>query len=316
MEKNKVIPKDHSNSYLYSMSDGLEKKIFEFIMQGEEIDKDSEAFADLRLDLKRRQVTNSLTKVVDSKNIILMISKNPLPKAFKVFCATDVKGDNKKKIFVDCSEIIRFKDGVYKCRDIDIFVAYMVSAMTNRIYYVDPMRFVNNSGIINTGATIFSSLFTHVIDYLDKISIVPATKAKCIYLSSLYYITNILGLELNDNRKAICRKIAGISEREEDVIFIQLDDEWNLNIKYFIREVGKILRLNKLTLEVFVEKWIFLFGTGTHFALELFPSFASMITDAYVGCYINNQKTIEKIIGRDMVNFSNVIFKIGSDAIG
>ena len=89
-----------------------------------------------------------------------------------------------------------------------------------------------------------------------------------------------------------------------------------MNIKYFIREVGKILRLNKLTLEVFVEKWIFLFGTGTHFALELFPSFASMVTDAYVGCYINNQKTIEKIIGRDMVNFSNIIFKIGSDAIG
>lgn len=312
----KIIPKDHSNSYLYSMSEGMEKKIFEFIMQGEEIDKESEAFADIRSDLKRRQVTNSLVKVVDSKNIVLMISKNPLPKAFKVFCATDVKGDNKKRIFVDCSEIIRFKDGLYKCRDIDIFVAYMISAMTSRIYYADPMRIITNAGIINTGAAIFSSLFTHVIDYLDKISIVPSTKAKCIYLTSLYYITNILGLELNETRKGICRKISGISEREEDVIFIQLDDDWNLNIKFFIRELGKVLRLNKLTLEVFVEKWIFLYGTGTHFALELFPSFSSMVTDAYVGCYINNQKTIEKIIGRDLVNFSNVIFRIGSDALG
>lgn len=312
----KIIPKDFSNSYLYSMTPSIEKKIFEFIMEAEEIDKDSEAFSDLRSDLKRRQVTNSLIKVVDSKNIILMISKNPLPKAFKVFCATDVKGDNKKKIFVDCSEIVRFKDGIYKCRDIDIFVAYMVSAMTSRIYYVDPMRIVTNAGIINKGASIFSSLFTHVIDYLDKISIVPSTKAKCIYLSSLYYITNILGLEINDNRKAICRKISGISEREEDVISIQLDDEWNLNIKFFIREVSKILRLNKLTLEVFVEKWILLYGTGTHFALELFPSFSSMVTDAYVGCYINNQKTIEKIINRDLVEFSNTIFKIGQNALG
>ncbi len=311
-----MIPKDHSNSYLYSMTPQLEKKIFEFLMNAEEVDKDSEAFADIRNDLKRRQVTNNLTKVVDSKNIVLLMSKNPLPKAFKVFCATDVKGDHKKKIFVDVSEIFRFKDGIYKCRDIDIFVSYMVSAMTSRIYYADIMRIVSNSGIINTGAAIFSSLFTHVIDYLDKISIVPATKAKCIYLSSLYYITNILGLEANDARRAVCRKISGISEREEDVIMIQLDDEWNLNIKYFINEVGKILRINKLTVEVVVEKFIFLFGSGTHFALELFPSFASMITDAYVGAYINNQKTIEKIIGRDLVNFSNIIFKIGSDAIG
>lgn len=313
--KQAITPKDFSNSYLYSMSPDIEKKIFEFIMTAEEIDKETEAFSDLRFELKRRQVTNSLTKVVDSKNIILLIGETPLPKSFKVFCATDVKGDKKKKIFVDCSEIIRFKDGVYKCRDIDIFVAYMVSAMTNRIYYVAPERIVNNPVIINTGATIFSSLFTYVIDYLDKISIVPATKAKCIYMSSLYYITNILGLEITDSRKAVCRKIAGISEREEDVIMIQLDNDWNLNIKFFIREVAKILRLNRLTLEVFVEKWIFLYSSSTHFALELFPSFSAMVTDAYVGCYINNQKTIEKIIGRDLVNFSNAIFKIGSDTI-
>lgn len=312
----KITPKDYSNTYLYSMSSNLEKKIFEFIMKGEEIDKDTESFSDLRHDLKRRQVTNSLTKVVDSKNIILMMSDNPLPKAFKVFCATDVKGDNKKKVFVDCSEIIKFKDGIYKCRDIDIFVAYMISAMNNRIYYADPKRILNNSGIIKDGASVFSSLFTYVIDYLNKISIVPSTKAKCIYLSALYYITNILGLECTDDKKSLCRNISGISEREEDVLFIQLDKDWNLNIKFFINEVSKILRLNKLTLEVFVEKWIFLYGTGTHFALELYPPFVSMITDAYVGCYINNQKTIEKIIGRDLVNLTNDVFRIGANAIG
>ena len=128
----KIIPKDYSNTYLYSMSPNIEKKIFEFIMKAEPIDKDTESFSDLRSDLKRRQVTNSLIKVVDSKNIILMLSNDPLPKAFKVFCGSDVKSDNKKKVFVDCSEIIKFQDGMYKCRDIDIFVAYMVSAMNNR----------------------------------------------------------------------------------------------------------------------------------------------------------------------------------------
>ena len=58
MEKNKVIPKDHSNSYLYSMSDGLEKKIFEFIMQGEEIDKNFPGISAPRIELKSRKLTN------------------------------------------------------------------------------------------------------------------------------------------------------------------------------------------------------------------------------------------------------------------
>lgn len=312
----KIIPKDYSDTFLYSMSPNLEKKIFEFIMKAEPIDKDTESFSDLRSDLKRRQITNSLTKVVDSRNIILMLSNDPLPKAFKVFCASDVKGDNKKKVFVDCSEIIKFKDGMYKCRDIDIFVAYMVSAMNNRIYYADPKRVVMHDGIISHGAEAFSSLFTYVVDYLNKISVVPSTKAKCVYLSSLYYITNILGKEIDDRSKALCRKIAKISEREEDVLFIQLEENWNLNIKFFVQEVNKILRLNRMTLEVFVEKWIFLYGTGTHFALELYPAFASMITDAYVGCYINNQKTIEKIVGKTLVDFSQDVFKIGANVIG
>lgn len=312
----KIIPKDYSDTYLYSMSPNLEKKIFEFIMKAEPIDKDTESFSDLRGDLKRRQVTNSLIKVIDSKNIILMLGNDPLPKAFKVFCATDVKYDNKKKVFVDCSEIIKFQDGMYKCRDIDILVAYMISAMNNRIYYADPKRVVMNDRIIRTGAETFSSLFTHVVDYLNKISVVPATKAKCVYLSALYYISNILGKEVDDRTKSICRKISKISEREEDVLFIQLDKEWNLNIKFFVQELSKILRLNKMTLEVFVEKWIFLYGTGTHFALELYPAFASMITDAYVGCYINNQKTIEKIVDRNLVQFSQAVFDIGANVIG
>ena len=49
----KIIPKDYSNTYLYSMSPNIEKKIFEFIMKAEPIDKDTESFSDLRSDLKR-----------------------------------------------------------------------------------------------------------------------------------------------------------------------------------------------------------------------------------------------------------------------
>jgi hypothetical protein len=44
-----------------------------------------------------------------------------------------------------------------------------------------------------------------------------------------------------------------------------------------------------------------LYGVGTVFALEFLPTFLSLITDAYCGVYLNMQKTIEKILGKDLV---------------
>ena len=36
-----------------------------------------------------------------------------------------------------------------------------------------------------------------------------------------------------------------------------------------------------------------------------------MITDAYCGAYINNQKTIEKICGKNLITYSKAILSIG-----
>ena len=41
-----------------------------------------------------------------------------------------------------------------------------------------------------------------------------------------------------------------------------------------------------------------------------------MITNAYSGSYLNQQKQIEKCLGRNLLNnFSNEILKIGKDSI-
>ena len=69
-----------------------------------------------------------------------------------------------------------------------------------------------------------------------------------------------------------------------------------------------------LTLDILVEKWLYLYGTGTQFALELYPAFASLVTNVYIGCYINNQKTIEKVVGKDIVTFTVGVLSIGGEA--
>ena len=58
-----------------------------------------------------------------------------------------------------------------------------------------------------------------------------------------------------------------------------------------------------------------IYGTGTVFALEIFPAFASMLTDAYVGAYLNNQKTIEKITNTSMIEFTKTLLSIGAELV-
>jgi hypothetical protein len=188
--------------------------------------------------------------------------------------------------------------------------------MTNYIYYKDDKRFTNNAKIISVGARTFSDLFTYVVDYLTKISSTPKNKAYCKYLCAMYYISNILEKDYSTaGNLHVARQIAGLSDREADVVDMQLKSESFNNIKFFCETLSSVLRIPKLTVDVIVEKWMFLFGPATVFSLELFPAFATMITDCYVGAYLNNQKTIEKVAGTGMVEFTKTILNVGDEAV-
>ena len=316
------MAKTYAASYLYRNYEEYEKQIFSFIMSGVELDKDTSDFDDIKYEVKKRQVSNSLVKVFESKEVIFMTNEKPLSKAFKVFCAKDIKGANKgkMKVFIDCSNIIT-KDqdtGRYQCRgnSIDMLISYLVSAMHTLIYYADESRIVTNVKVISAGAQAFATLFTHTVDYVCKISTMPAVKNKCMYLAALYYIGNILGKDYtSEGSKKVAQKISTLSDREAGVVDIQLNSESMLNIKYFVETVSTILHLDKLTLDVIVERWMSIYGTGTVFALEIFPAFASMLTDAYVGAYLNNQKTIEKIANTSMIEFTKTLLSIGAESV-
>ena len=316
------MAKTYAGTYLYGQYNEYEKQIFSFMMAGSEIDKDTSDFDDIKYEVKKRQVSNSLVKVLESKKVVLLYGEKPLPKAFKVFCVKDIKGPKKDemKIFIDCSNIISIDkaSGRFTCtrNNIDIFISYLVSAMHTLIYYADEDRITSNSKVMQVGAHAFATLFTHVVDYACKISSMPSSKNKCMYLASLYYLSNILGKDhTTEGCRRIAKKISGLSDREAGIVDIQIKSESMMNIRYFSETVSNILRINKLTLDVIVERWMSIYGTGTVFALEMFPAFASMITDAYVGAYINNQKTIEKIASTSMTEFTKVLLSIGAESV-
>lgn len=313
--------KTYSSTYLYRQYNEYERRIFTFLMESTEIDKGIPEFEDIAYDVRKRQINSSLVSILNNKNVILLIGNKPLDKAFKVFCAKDIKGPNrnKKKVFIDCSGIItKSESGRYVCdsKNIDILISYLVSAMILYVYEIEDTRFTADSGICKSGAECFSSLVTYIVDYLCKITTIPGARNKCVYLACLYYFSNIMGLDFDsDTCSRVARKVSGISEREAYIVNIDLKNESFSNIKFFIETVADVLRLNKLTLDVFIEKWMYLYGTGTVFGTEIFPAFATMITDAYVGAYINNQKTIEKVVGTSMNEFTKKILDICSNAV-
>ena len=316
------MAKNYASTYLYSMYNEYEKETIDFILKADRIDQNSSKFEDIVYEVKKRQVSPSLVKVLMSPNVILMSRPKPLSKAFKVFCAKDIKNDSTLRVFIDVSGIIKDDEasGKYVCNknNIDIFISYILDAMVSFIYYTPTGtdRIVSNSKIRSIGAKTFANLFSHVVDYLCKISTISGSKNKCSFMAAMYYLVNLLGADPNsDATKAVAKKAADISDREADIILLQMRSESFQNIKFFVDTVADVMHLNKLTLDTIVEKWMYVYGTGTVFALELLPSFSNMLTDAYVGAYINNQKTIEKIAGTGMVEFTKTILTIGAESV-
>jgi hypothetical protein len=179
-----------------------------------------------------------------------------------------------------------------------------------------PEKIVGNSSLTKYGAECFSKMFFYIIDYL-RLTGDPSMRPKILYLASMYYQTNLLGKDITDSTENWAAKVSGLSTNEAKLIDLRIKDIDGMykSLDKFIKALSEFFNNSSLTVDVVLEKWMWCFGTGTQFGLELYPAYANMLIFAYVGAYLNNQKTIEKIVGKPMVDFVSQIIKIGSDLI-
>ena len=310
---NSVSVKTYADSYLYGIG-GYEKKWMDFFIKSEIIDKNSELFKTMEYDIKRMQHTEVLLKTLQSNNVILLRGQQGLPRSFKVFAAKDIKhGDNAMRVFIDVTDIlVPGKDKLKDRVSIDILTSNLMAALANLIYYAAPARIVNHSKLLEHGTECFSSLFTHVIDYL-RIGGVDRLREKIMYLSALYYQMSVLKIPYSDTIERRAKKVSGLGDRDIQMISMQLSDNCFDNINTFINDIAKVIKADGLKLDNFIEKWMFLYHSGTQFATELYPAFSTMITNAYGGAYLNNQKLIEKICGKSMVEYTATLLRLGSE---
>ena len=309
------MPKTYSNTFIYTKFP-YEEHIFRFLVNANRIDKESPKFEDIKYEFKKRQIDNCLLKVLNSKNVILCTSETlPLNTQFRVMCARDpkFKSNTDYKIFIDCTGLIVLdKDGNYKCRNIYILISHIVNAMVSMIYHKAENQILSTQ-LITDSMEAFANLFTHIIDYLAKISVIPSTKSKCQFLSCMYFTENIIQKEFNTNYQHIAGKITNLSEREQEMIMLQCDESDFNDIKSFVTKLAEVIKVPALKIDNVIDKWMYLYGANTVFGLEYYPALSAMLTDAYCGAYINNQKTIEKVVGNTLVSYTkNVIAKGGT----
>lgn len=312
------MAKTYSQTFLYKQYSEYGKKLFQFVMSAERINTSSAEFSDVLFDIKRRHISNNLFKIATSPNVVIAISKTTqLPKAFKTFVAEDPK-DRKLKLFIDATDIIQYKNGVYVCQNntIDNLISYIISGMVCYIYRLQSNRLTGNASIILDGGEAFMRCFSYIIDRMYKTSSVQQLKTRIDYAIALYYLINILEKDPIAQFKLVknyAMKISGITTKEAQIVDIMLESEDFDNISTFVAALGRAFKLKDIRLDSVMNLWMKSFGTGLVFAVEYFPALSMMMTNTYIGAYIDNQITIEKICGPQMKSFTETILKIGDN---
>lgn len=310
------MAKTYAQTYLFNQYNDCEKKIYGFILNAERIDTKSQEFSDILYDIKRRKISDHLAKIITSDNVVIAINNGKaLPKTFKAFVAADAKDNGKVKVFIDATDCIVYKNGVYICNKLDWLVSYIINAMTSYIYIKAENRVLGNSSILRDGCDAWVRCFSYIIDRMYKVSTVPQLYNRVNYLAGIYYQVAIMCKDLNkyqDSIMANAIRVSNIDPNDAKMMNVMIKEEDFTNIDTFVKALGRIMQFKDIKTANIVSYWMNAFGPGTVFALEYFPAFSAMMTNTYVGAYLDQQMTIEKIAGQSMIKFSKTILQIGA----
>ena len=317
-----------SDSYLYKVTD-YNKEIFKYLMEADRVDKNDSSFQDIVYAVKQ-QATSVLLKVLLSNKVVLMVRENGISRAFKVIYVKDIKEDKDvKKVFIDCSGIISIENGVYKCKKVGVLISYLTAAMTYIIYYNNPKLITGSVTLMKNGAGAFADMMLYVFGYL-KVPITYAdNKERMSFVLAEYYLLCVEGVAPGETIYNVAKQISGIKDKKicdylHTLFSFTFEDgaaDFNQFLMKFAevfldQKEGSISPKNraKLTVDSFVQRWMYAYGPSTFLGLECFVPFSQILTDCYNGAFINQQNTIEKVAGsKTVLNFTNELLRIGGE---
>ena len=216
------------------------------------------------------------------------------------------------KVFIDCTGLFKLgADGIFVCKEIDKLCAYLIMALVNLLYFDHNTNLIDNSTITKSSTSCFVKLFTAVLDNL-RVTNFSENRIKIAYIVGVYYGFSFIGKPL-DSARAYAANAIGINSKDAGGYDYWYTLEDLANIDTFITFLAKTFKLGDLNSSIYLVRYIQMYGKGTIFGLELLPSFLSVITNADSGTFINQQKTILKLCGKDIVTATNEIIKLGNE---
>ena len=308
--------KTHANTFVFKKisedGENIERNLAEYISKANRIDKSSTGFDNIRSQVKVRQTTAVLYRIMMMPDVVLCTYDKELPASFKVFYAKDIRTIEKKpKVFIDLTGLLQFVNGQWITKEIDKLCAYLIGALSYMVYYADPNRFMVNS-VITTDATIcYTKLFTGVIDNLRPINYTE-NKLKISYIVSVYFLVSMMGKEMREAQK-IASHIIQANPREIAAWDYYYTEDDFVDINRFVTSLSETFKLSGITFDTFFNRWMVLMGKGAVYALELLPAFIVVMGYSYVGAYLNNQKYIETTCGKTGIELVETVLRVGSD---
>lgn len=313
---NKTEIKTHASTYAFKRiaenGENIERNLVEYITKANRIDKASTSFDNIRNQVKIRQTTAVLYRVMMMPDVILTTYDKELPASFKVLYVKDIRtSDKRPKVFIDVTGLLQFVNGQWTTKEIDKLCAYLIGALAYLVYYTDPNRFMVNSTITTNATICYTKLFTGVIDNLRPINYTE-NKLKISYIVSVYFLVTMMNKDVREAQK-IATHIIQANPREVSAWDYYYTEDDFVDIKTFVDMLATTFKLKGLDYDTFFNRWMILMGKGAVYALELLPAFIVTMGYSYVGAYLNNQKYIESTCGKAGIELVEALLRTGAD---
>lgn len=193
----------------------------------------------------------------------------------------------------------------------------MEGAYNALMYYHYHYSLGKRNVIITSGSAIYANMFARVLNKKYALNTDTAKSAKVTFLTSKFFMINVLGMADGDIVTNYAMKNA---INANPVLLRELDEavpeDAYKNLGTFLavlegHEYG--IRLGGLTVRGFMERFIEMYDASALLSLEHFVYFMYTVSSVLNGAYINNQHILEDIVEKDGFKIYNDMTRLESN---
>lgn len=300
--------KSIENTFIYRHINGgsnvITNNIVKTIKNGTILSKENleEAFLIINKNFKF-PLKYAIMNAIDRGELVLAFSPQNvnIPTSFPFFLTRNAQGKVVSVVLVS-----QYGKMNPETKDVEInakkLYCMMEGAYFAKVYFDHAVELKKRNVLITSGSSIYSNMFTRVLNKKYALNVDKTKQHKVLFLSSKFYLINLLGLPNNEMTSNYAMKncIGGNPFILREVDEMLVDEDYR-DIATFIQALARQelgLGMTDLQVRSFTEQFINMYDASALLSLEYFPSFVYTILSVINGAYINNQYVLEDIVDK------------------